>query len=182
MATDGELRLIHEAARSLLSEAGGTRTEPPHLVIAPRKDACSAIAFLVTFRLLGRSDALVSPHVVLPLRSGLNRICRGTVGDHALPPLSAAPPRVDIIEQGQWIIECAPKGALVRDAWSSNLSAVVRASVPLSEDPRNPPFVEGQRSPRRLVIQHANLNPRPVALEDGDTLIGVYASFIFGTL
>jgi glycerophosphoryl diester phosphodiesterase len=42
--------------------------------------------------------------------------------------------------------------------------------------------MENQRSPHRLVIQHANLNPQPLAIEDGDALIGEYASFIFGTL
>jgi hypothetical protein len=174
---DDALRILLDGARRDLSETD-SRADPEgglRLVVARRRDGCPAVAFLATW------DAIepLGFHLVLPLKAGLNRLGRDRASDHELPPLPCP-----IMEQGQWLIECRPEppSALVRDGWSTNLSAVVRAVTPLPDDPRAPLLVDFRPRSHRVEIEHANLKPDPVPLLEGDTLVGAWASFVFGCL
>jgi hypothetical protein len=125
-----------EAARRAL--AG----EPSSLVVLTIEG--TPIAFLVT---VGRKAG----DLVVPLRAGRNLVGR----DQRWP----TPPAV---EQSQWVIECAPGRAELRDASSTNLSQLVRAGVTTAV----PHPLEA--APQRRFL-----------LEEGDLLRTIYASFLF---
>ena len=161
-----------------LVRKGAAANDAGDLVVAKRKDGQVAVAFLVTFRHHNRSQAV---DVVLPLTEGSNRILRDELGDHVLPE-SLLPKSgqfiAPILEQGQWTIVIKDRTCVVLDGWSTNGSCVVPSSVSFERHPRH--FGEPDGGPGGIAVEHANEGRTPVPLREGDSLIGCYASFVFG--
>jgi hypothetical protein len=171
-STAAELDELLARARQRLS--GDDAPGEPSLVVVPRKDDRDPVAYLVSIA-HARDGEPGGPRYIFPLASGKNTVCRDTrVGDYEATTAT-------LLEQGQWLIRCGPTETHVRDAWSTNLSAIVRRAVSFSDDARQ----AATTSPHRIEIAHANaVSPDTalVSIQHGDALIGYYASFAFGRM
>lgn len=148
------------AARAAL--AGGGSPGPQVLT---RTDGAPAVAFLVT---LGRRGG----ELVLPLRAGANVVARGQA--------YAAWPKPEVLESAQWIIDCHPPHAEVRDNFSTNCSVLVPATMVSTTDLSRPTAVFAMAGAQAIPHPNTAAAQHRFRLGERDVLCSVYAVFAFG--
>jgi hypothetical protein len=145
----------------------------PRFVRLALRGGEAPVALLVT---VGRQSA----ELVVPLRVGKNFIGRDP---HATSGPWPSPPAV---EQAQWIVACEEHEAQVWDAASTNLSALVPASIASTMNLGDGPggFEAVFRAPEVIALPHPNVRSERhrYPLREGDVLRSFYAAFVFGWL
>lgn len=169
-----------ERTRLVLSGSDDQGHSSP-LHVIQRIDLAPPVAFLVSLATMHEARE----HFVVPLIGTTNFIGKSPSSkEHEWfrPP---------IVEGGQWIIDCTSTPAQVTDAWSTNGSVILYNSLWARDEPYPESFLfdEVLGVPGEGPVKNGAWLTPPwrnkkeyawLELSEGDVLIGIYASFIFG--